>query len=344
MANEKRIDWIDMAKGMGMILVVYGHVSFTPEWLDVWLCSFHMPLFFFLSGLTFNVDKYSEFKLLIKNKIKTLVIPYLIFACVTWFWRLGWELIYFIKGGTAFDIGYLIKQAIGIAVQIRTTSYGIGVWFIPCIFVVFVILYVIMRISKEKRRNAMILATSCLVVGYFYCEYVDIKLPWAIDAALVAVFFMTIGCVFQTGWKKALNSNKKYIVCVIAFAVNIMCTYLNWRILGRTVGMWSNNYGNLIYFLGGAISGIVFAMCISNIFSIESIRSVGKNSIFYYGTHILVVEVLSIFVTRIPGIQNEVVGFIVTTGMVIIILMLLRLFLPIYKKIYDVSVKRCFSK
>ena len=59
----KRIEWIDMAKGIGIILVIMGHISFRPESLNVWLCSFHMPLFFFLSGLTYNSTKYSEFKL-----------------------------------------------------------------------------------------------------------------------------------------------------------------------------------------------------------------------------------------------------------------------------------------
>lgn len=62
---NKRLDWIDKAKGIGIILVVYGHVargifnagipmnekSFGI--IDSVIYSFHMPLFFFLSGFFF---------------------------------------------------------------------------------------------------------------------------------------------------------------------------------------------------------------------------------------------------------------------------------------------------
>lgn len=36
---------IDIAKGLGIFLVVWGHTSATPEWIS----AFHMPLFFSLA-------------------------------------------------------------------------------------------------------------------------------------------------------------------------------------------------------------------------------------------------------------------------------------------------------
>ena len=54
MTPAQRLDWLDMAKGIGMILVVYGH-SYGPSNYYVYL--FHMPLFFILSGFLFNREQ-----------------------------------------------------------------------------------------------------------------------------------------------------------------------------------------------------------------------------------------------------------------------------------------------
>ena len=48
-AEQSRADWIDVLKGIGIILVVIGHVN-TKGFLVQWLYTFHMPLFFALSG------------------------------------------------------------------------------------------------------------------------------------------------------------------------------------------------------------------------------------------------------------------------------------------------------
>lgn len=57
MDNSKRIDWVDVAKGVGIFLMVMGHSSM-PDAVNRWIYSFHMPLFFLLSGLVFNPGKY----------------------------------------------------------------------------------------------------------------------------------------------------------------------------------------------------------------------------------------------------------------------------------------------
>lgn len=49
---SKRIEWIDIAKGIGIILVIFGHII-SPSNFRTWIYSFHIPLFFLL------VDMYS---------------------------------------------------------------------------------------------------------------------------------------------------------------------------------------------------------------------------------------------------------------------------------------------
>lgn len=95
---NNRSYWVDYAKAIGIILVVYGHVArglvksgivdddglFTI--LDSVIYSFHMPLFFFLSGLFFfDSLKFGGKFWLIKNKINTIIKPYVIWSLLQGF-------------------------------------------------------------------------------------------------------------------------------------------------------------------------------------------------------------------------------------------------------------------
>ena len=76
MPDEKmmnRIEWIDTAKGIGLLLVIFEHLSI--PYVTAWIYTFHMPLFFFLSGVVFSGEKYT-FQEYLKKRVKALVIPY----------------------------------------------------------------------------------------------------------------------------------------------------------------------------------------------------------------------------------------------------------------------------
>ena len=67
-SNVNRIEWIDIAKGIGIILVVIGHNFSDGEniiYLRKWIYSFHMPLFFLLSGILFSAkqESFKDFSL-----------------------------------------------------------------------------------------------------------------------------------------------------------------------------------------------------------------------------------------------------------------------------------------
>ncbi len=94
--TNKRVSWIDAAKGIGIILVVYGHVArgvfnaglYQEQQLKIYhlidniIYSFHMPLFFFLSGLFFLRSFNKRGPRLILNKIDTIFYPYLIWSII----------------------------------------------------------------------------------------------------------------------------------------------------------------------------------------------------------------------------------------------------------------------
>lgn len=69
--------WVDIAKGIGIILVFLGHFDI-PNILRVEIYTFHIPLFFFLSGVVFNSDK--PIKRFLGDEAKRMIVPYYCWA------------------------------------------------------------------------------------------------------------------------------------------------------------------------------------------------------------------------------------------------------------------------
>lgn len=75
----QRLEWIDITKGFAIILMVFGHSSI-PKSISNYIWSFHMPLFFIISGFLYNASKYKSPLSLIKKRYYTLIIPYIFFS------------------------------------------------------------------------------------------------------------------------------------------------------------------------------------------------------------------------------------------------------------------------
>lgn len=67
---------VSILKGLGIILVVVGHTS-APVIFKGWIYSFHMPLFFLLSGYLFKENYINSPFQFIKRKIKGLYLPFI---------------------------------------------------------------------------------------------------------------------------------------------------------------------------------------------------------------------------------------------------------------------------
>lgn len=90
-----RISWVDAAKGIGIILVVVGHIDrglahadlieWTPafQFLDRWIYTFHMPLFFFLSGMFLVRSANKSYLLFFTEKLRTIAYPYFLWSAIT---------------------------------------------------------------------------------------------------------------------------------------------------------------------------------------------------------------------------------------------------------------------
>jgi len=83
----KRDKSLDIAKGIAIILMMYGHLRYHYANMDTiysWIYSFHMPLFIYISGLLTNVKKEKNY-LQLWQKIKRILVPYAIWNVVGYY-------------------------------------------------------------------------------------------------------------------------------------------------------------------------------------------------------------------------------------------------------------------
>ena len=74
MIETKRIEWLDVIKALGIVLVYFGHAH-VPG--NIYIYMFHMPMFFIISGFCWNEEKNRSmsFKAGAKKKFKAYMIP-----------------------------------------------------------------------------------------------------------------------------------------------------------------------------------------------------------------------------------------------------------------------------
>lgn len=83
MTDRQRLDYIDVCKAVGILLVVLGHTYTIPNILYIIIYSFHMPLFFIIAGFVYNrANNKMAFHSYLIKKMKQYLLPYFVFSFI----------------------------------------------------------------------------------------------------------------------------------------------------------------------------------------------------------------------------------------------------------------------
>ncbi len=151
--QKERIEWIDLAKGFCIMLVVWWHIKelysnrgFTDRSVLLYSANyFRMPLYFLLSGLFFKT--YGHYLEFLRRKVNHLLIPFIVFAIL----------------GVAYCLLFPKKLP-----PLRTwqSFYPyVTIWFLLCLFLMNNLFFFIHRIS-EGSRVIYICVIILGVIGY----------------------------------------------------------------------------------------------------------------------------------------------------------------------------------
>lgn len=186
---------IDVAKGFTLFLVVFGHVLESHGTLFNWIFTFHMPAFFFLSGMTFRPEKYRNYGHFLKDKWKKRIVPYFIITLIGF-------LICMIRpdyrtpvleDGLRYQLTWIFYYA-----QPKNLYIG-QVWFLVGLFMAEWISYTWFRIFGKCPLTVKCYSLLALALLAVNIRRIDVflpamgRLPWKIDTGFGAAVFVIAG-------------------------------------------------------------------------------------------------------------------------------------------------------
>lgn len=278
---SKRLDWLDIGKGLGMLLVMLGHADI-PTSLKTYIYTFHMPLFFFLSGYLYKKEKFPSFKVFLTKRTKSLILPYMSFSLVAYLWFLLLH-HYGLVGYKNNLLTPLFGSVIAERKSIWTVHTG-ALWFVACLFCTELLFYFISKIGRTKKVIGVFLLVSS-VLGCFYNKEVGQPLPWNIDVAMISVGFYGAGYLYKECHKnlEGFNQLKTFVLLIL---INIGSGCLNYVLTGDRVDFYNSSLGNIALFYLSAFSGIgAFVILIKQLKKNKFLQYIGKNSFIYLAFH-----------------------------------------------------------
>lgn len=196
---KARDNQIDVLKGIGMLCVIIGHLT-TIGVLRNFIYTFHMPLFFMLSGYFYKQQSFSK---LFSKMGKSIIMPYSIFALFI--------ALYKYSGGVEWIWAYLFADGYKSTAYIGGSQLYIGaMWFLPALFWCRVV-YNIMGKNSEKITYSLAILLSA--VSYILGKYI-INIPLGFLEGTQALVFYAAGILWHKH-KKALHLKALIILAIV---------------------------------------------------------------------------------------------------------------------------------
>lgn len=264
-----RIKHIDIAKGLGIILVVWGHSQIELGHYIIYM--FHMPLFFYLSGI---FHKPGAFNVLITRKFTGLIIPLLIFVIL-----LSPLALFCCKGTLSFSPPHL-KGIFG------------PLWFLISLFILSLIYHPLLDFRPVVRLSICI--TLSFVLGYLPSMYNLENYAYCFTTFSALIFYATGNIVGD----RFLNMNKRFpqFLAFVVFAFSLIVMYyvcFKYMHYGNT-DMYDNVLPpNFLLFVLSAAAGIGMVLSLSLFISRSSILAnimalIGECSMYIFAFHMAV--------------------------------------------------------
>lgn len=359
----ERKEIVDIAKGIGIILVVVGHSGFQ---YSPFISLFHMAIFFAIAGYCFNMKHAENFKSVIiysTKRIKSLYVPYIAFniifiLCNNLFISmnvyttdanlLGVSNIERIATNFTYKDG--LKEIIKVLLFSGGTQLSGAFWFFKALFCLSIIFvssrYVINKINNKTGKIIVEIILLIIFVTLGRISYIKNIYIWNIGTAFSMYFIMLFGYYFNK-YKDKIKKIDGRIIIISSFV--ILCVLYN---LGE-ISVVMNQYPNIVFFLIASVCGVLLTYYLANYLkNIKIVKDIlcylGKNSIVIMCFHFLAFKLVNYihvliynqpkeYIAAFPVLADNYAWWIVYT--IVGILVPLGL-----KVIYDLIKKNVISK
>lgn len=282
--EKKRIAWMDMAKALGILMVLINHAELDLGVVN-WLGGmFYMPIFFVLAGMTFSVKEGESLGQFALRKARRLLVPYVAYNLFlfAFFFCKDSLLTGQVTGDSFFPLlGMLYSRnclyPMGTENNVQfMTVLNAPTWFLTCLFLTLVLFAGIEKIREKNPRAAVGTIVGCVLaaMGIHYAS--PILLPWSLECALYAVAFLEVGARLKKHNAVEVFAGKKWVLPVL------LAVLVGLSVVNGPVNMSVGDYGNsmLLYLVVGSVSSL---LCMVLCYLVEQ-RSVKKGAESCSGT------------------------------------------------------------
>jgi fucose 4-O-acetylase-like acetyltransferase len=290
-ANKPRLAMIDIAKGIGILLIVLGHdMTFAERFGGAGdlLKAFRMPFFFFISGSTFSLGQ---------RTVSTIARE----RADAWLKPFAFTVLLFGLLNVFFGVSTVERMFLGLLYGTGYTLSPIAIWFLPHLWLLYVCCAALLRhghglLETWPRRLALLGFVA--VAGYYFldsfdsvsenaaCRQInefdwrlfDCGLPFSADfLPLTAVYFL-LG-YFLSAKVKAF---RMHIVLFALAAVALVGSHFAFH---YTIDLNSRRYDDLVISTLQALVGIYMMLNVSSLLTRSAVLSrmltyIGRGSLF----------------------------------------------------------------
>lgn len=308
-----RLAALDSLRGFGILLVVLGHTSWSAG-LVSWIFSFHMPLFFIISGMLFHERQFLDS---FKKKVARLLIPYLFFGIVTFAY---WALIERrLRGGGSGSVTNALTNIFLARAGTNNYPQNAVLWFLPCLFVTEMLFLGIFTFVKSKRAIrydwavAATLATvsffSIMVMHSFDLPIDRLRLPWALDILPFSMLFYCIGYLLSRFLMPCMQKSKpKASLHVVYATIGMAGLGLLWvfdELTGLSVNLNDASTSNPFWMLCAALLGFISSLMLCVAIDCRLLQFLGRASLTIMCVHEPVKRVLIFVMAKILGMNTD---------------------------------------
>ena len=313
---NQRNQQLDTLKGIGILTVIVGHISINKI-LNNWIYSFHMPLFFFISGVVYYISKKVENKKFFLKKFQGLIIPYLMFSFITFtYWAI-------IERHLRDSVGITVRhQFLEIFISRggdRNHEYNVVLWFLPCLFMMEIIFdYIYKKLKQNKFILIFMITFSSL--GYLLLKFCHFRLPYSLDTMCVAIPFYSLG-FFVAPILDKINANIIKHKIEYVLVLTVISGIISIKYGGSNLN--NNIYSNYpLYYLVGSI-GILLIIVVSNLVgNRKSILFLGTNTLTLMCLHEPLKRIILIIVSKLSGLSVELLRSNFITILIVTIILI----------------------
>lgn len=284
---NKRLLFLDYAKGFGIIALLFAHTMNTEEhYVGIWITSWFMPIFFVVSGIILQkkfggVTAPKNIVELVKKRLFQLGVPYLFFGTLL---SVFYILLSIVSGESPNVIYYLVRII---------TLKGIdSLWFIPCYFLTELLMCILLLFENVIGK---VIRIAFLIFGI-------VNITLSIDFPFVLIFdcyvFTYFGYVVS---KYSIIEKTNIFVALFLFIIGIPLAIFNG---GVSLASLHFNYGYL-YIINAVINSFailaIFYYFEQKTINIKFLDFFGKNTIVVLCTNNLLIETIRLLDSKLTG-------------------------------------------